>query len=73
MKKTFKAKQLFLTYPQCPLPREELMEHIQTSLQAKDVKEVVIGQETHKDGNLHLHAYVRLGAAYIAKGAHTKL
>jgi len=45
VKKTFKAKQLFLTYPQCPLPREELMEHIKATLADKEVREVVIGQE----------------------------
>ena len=52
-----KSKGVFLTYPQCPAPRET----IQTMLEAKGLTIVkgIVGQENHIDGNLHLHAYAK--------------
>lgn len=49
----FNAKRIFLTYPQCNLEKEELLESI---TKIKEPITYTIGQEKHKDGNLHLHA-----------------
>jgi len=51
------AKGIFLTYPQCPAPRQS----IQQMLEAKGLNVVkgIVGQEQHADGNLHLHAYAK--------------
>lgn len=51
------AQSVFLTYPQCSLEPEELLRHLQS---AHNVDTYVISQEKHGDGNLHLHAYIRL-------------
>lgn len=58
------AKKLFLTYPQCDLPRDQLMQFLweHPCLNEKDNNPVFIrvAQEKHEDGNLHLHALVVL-------------
>lgn len=50
------VRTLFLTYPQCTVTRERLLEHLQS---VDTVVEYVIAQEVHADGGLHLHAYVK--------------
>lgn len=50
----FNASRVFLTYPQCPLSKETLLEFIKT---IKEPTTYVIGQESHKDGTPHLHAF----------------
>lgn len=47
---------LFLTYSQCPVERERLLEHLNT---VDEVQQYLIAQELHKDGNKHLHCYVK--------------
>ena len=61
-KKRFRlqAKRLFLTYPQCPAPKEILLQKLQEKLGQLGIEKYVIGQEEHKDGNLHLHAIVSM-------------
>lgn len=49
----FNAKNFFLTYAQCPAPKEELLEHLKT---LSTLKWCVISEETHEDGEQHLHA-----------------
>jgi hypothetical protein len=50
------SKGFFLTFPQCPAPRETLAALVATK---GDIDKGIIGQEKHQDGNLHLHAYVK--------------
>ena len=54
----YKAKSIFLTYAQCPLPKETVLEvlHKRTGSR-KDctLLKAAIGQEKHQDGNHHLH------------------
>ncbi len=53
------TKGLFLTYPQCPAPRE----CVQQMIEAKGnltIEKGLVAQETHADGELHLHAYIKL-------------
>lgn len=51
------AKGWFLTYPQCPMTPEEALDQ----LKAKEtIVEYVVAREEHKDGSLHLHAFIKL-------------
>jgi len=45
----------FLTYSQCNLEPQVLLDHLKT---LQDVKFIGIGQEHHQDGNLHLHVLI---------------
>jgi len=49
----FNAKQAFLTYPQCPLPKAVIFDH----LKALGTAKVCVVGELHQDGNPHIHAY----------------
>lgn len=51
------TRSLFLTYPQCFLSKERLMEHLRLLL---DPESIVVAREDHKDGGSHLHAYIKL-------------
>ena len=55
-KKESRARQWFLTYPQCSLTKEVLLIH----LEKFGISEYVIAEEKHKDGAPHLHAYIKL-------------
>lgn len=52
------AKGWFLTYPKCPIGKEMLLSELQNKF---DVKEYVVCEEEHKDGDKHLHAFVKFG------------
>lgn len=54
-----RAKRIGLTYPQCPLDPQTLVDHLRTEFQRLEPEVIVVGQENHKDGGLHLHAYMR--------------
>ena len=54
------SKGFFLTYPQCPVDRQILADMLAAR---GSVAKGLIGQELHKDGEKHLHAYVK----YISK------
>lgn len=53
------SKVLFVTYPQCPVPKDTMMAHLNSKL---DVEWALVAQEEHKDGNAHLHALVKLNS-----------
>lgn len=46
----------FLTYPQCPLTKEQVRAHLET---LGEITNGVIAEEKHEDGSPHVHAYVR--------------
>ena len=48
---------LFLTYAQCPLSKEALLEALSEKLL---IKEYAIAQELHANGDPHLHAFIKL-------------
>lgn len=50
------SKQIFLTYPQCTLTKDELL----NELNVHNVEYYVISSEQHQDGSPHLHAYISL-------------
>ena len=52
------AKSIFLTYSQCPLDPEMVMQELQTRIGSdatNQLKKACIGRERHQDGNFHLH------------------
>lgn len=53
----FNAATIFLTYPQCSLTREQLLEELHKLF---EIKEYVVAQELHQDGQPHLHAFLKL-------------
>lgn len=62
-----------LTYPQCPLDKGTTASQLKEALSSKGVKQLVVVQEHHSDGSLHLHAYVALQDRYTQVGKHTSL
>lgn len=57
-----RAKNLFLTYPQCPLTKEQCLERLTDTLATlgRGISRIVVGQELHQDGNTHLHVFATL-------------
>lgn len=53
------ASKLFLTYPQCSLERVEVHKHLEQIFK-DNMKEYMIVQESHKDGEKHIHCYIEL-------------
>lgn len=52
------AKGWFLTYPQCPIKKEEALVLFQTS-GLPEIQEYVIAEESHEDGTPHLHCFLK--------------
>lgn len=51
------SQTLFLTYSQCPLPKEHVLETLQSLLRIRDY---IVAEERHADGNSHIHCYLKL-------------
>ncbi|AIF34812.1 replication-associated protein [Sewage-associated circular DNA virus-4] len=51
----FHAKTVFLTYPQCPVNKEDLLAWLQT---LRNPIYTIVSHELHEDGSPHLHAVV---------------
>lgn len=52
-----RTKRLFLTYPQCTLKKEEALPLLASKV---SIKEYVIAEEKHQNGDDHLHVYLLL-------------
>lgn len=57
--KTSKYKGWFLTYPKCPLKKEEVLPILEKSFPNQIIKEYVIAEELHEDGSPHLHCFIK--------------
>ena len=70
-KKAFRcqSKSWFLTYPKCPLTKEEGMQLLKAKLAARPIRGIVVAAELHKDGTNHLHAYILLEKMFDCKDA----
>ncbi|QDJ95237.1 replication-associated protein [Capybara virus 15_cap1_294] len=66
MSRTFQlnSKQLFLTYPQCPLDKEEALMLLQHKLAAYSIDKYIVAHELHANGDDHLHCYFKLNEPY---------
>lgn len=51
----YNAKSVFLTYAQCPLEKQVLLDFLQTK---GTLTKCAIAREAHEDGNFHLHCAV---------------
>ncbi|QDJ95223.1 replication-associated protein [Capybara virus 8_cap1_36] len=57
----FNAKNAFLTYPQCSLSKEEILENLSN---IAEVAEYTIASELHQDGSSHIHAFISFSKKY---------
>lgn len=51
------GKKFFITWSQCPAPKEVAFNHIKNTF-TSNVDKLIVGQELHQDGNSHLHGAV---------------
>ena len=49
------AKNVFLTYPRCTLPKEDLLQHLLSLFPESTIR---VGHELHRDEGDHLHAFI---------------
>lgn len=58
------VKYLYLTYPQCPLEKDDVLDQLQSMLteRGKTLDHYLIGREKHQDGNFHLHVILWLSS-----------
>lgn len=54
------ARYVFLTYAQCDVSKEDLLDHLTTDL-PKQCLFALVGHERHLDGGDHLHAFLDFG------------
>lgn len=54
------AQNLFLTYPTCSLTPQKALTQLQGILPG--IESYIIAQESHEDGQKHLHCYIRLSS-----------
>ncbi len=55
---SYHAKSIFLTYSQCPIDKETMLQHLKDKAKPKEhnrLLKAAIGQEFHEDGGKHLH------------------
>lgn len=55
------SKHLFLTYPQCNLDKQDVLDQLRTKLLRYNPIYILVGREKHESGDPHLHSYVHLG------------
>lgn len=55
-----RGSKFFLTYPQCSTPKEWVVEQLPELF--RDLEGYVVAEETHEDGQPHLHVYLSLKA-----------
>ncbi|AMO26183.1 putative replicase protein [Pepper yellow leaf curl virus PSSWS-14] len=69
-----KAKNIFLTYPKCPIPKEEALELLKNIQCPSDKLFIRVAQEKHSDGSLHLHVLIQFkGKAQFRNNRHFDL
>lgn len=54
------TKQLFLTYPQCSLSKEDALMLLQARLSEFSIDKYIVAHEHHANGDDHLHCYFKL-------------
>jgi len=58
------AKRFFLTYSQCSLPRETLVQRLLGLFAGPQLVSYMVAQEHHDSGELHLHAFLELATRF---------
>ncbi len=55
------SSRLFLTYPECNVPKQELYDYLNEKF---NPEEIIVAEEKHQNGHPHLHAYLKLRETY---------
>lgn len=58
------TKQLFLTYPQCTVTKEDALMLLQARLAQYSIEKYIVAHEHHANGDDHLHCYFKLSEPY---------
>lgn len=53
------VKGWFITWPRCGWPKEEVLDYLRSKFKTQGIKEYVICEEKHKNGEPHLHAFIK--------------
>lgn len=62
------SSKLFLTYPQCPLSKEDVLQFFTDQLRSYQFH-YVIAHELHQNGDHHIHCYFELDSPYRTRNA----
>lgn len=62
------SKNLYLTYPKCPISREEALSSLRVKI-SKPISHYAIAQERHEDESLHLHIILWLSSTLDVSNA----
>ena len=54
---SLRAAGWFLTYPQCPVAKEDMLDALKAKM---ELKEWIVAEEKHEDGSPHLHCFLKL-------------
>lgn len=63
-------KNFALTYPRCPISKEDMLLHIKSLFNDAEINYLLVCQELHADGGLHLHAFLQLKYTVNLKDMH---
>lgn len=55
--KRIRSKGWFITLPQCPLDKDEVLNAWQEKFK---IEEYCVARERHKDGEFHIHAFLKM-------------
>lgn len=55
-----RSAQLFLTYPQCELRKEVVLDLLRDIIGVDNIEDYLVAEERHKNGDKHIHAYLKL-------------
>ena len=71
MQRTFQlnTSKLFLTYPQCKLDAEYILEQLKHRVTPQYVANYVVAREHHANGDDHRHVYLELSGAFRTRDA----
>lgn len=61
------SKNLLLTYPQCPIDKQIVLDLLKGILTPFGISYIVVSSELHQDGSPHLHAFVSLNKKYDSR------
>lgn len=68
MRSRINRKNIALTYPRCPIEKEDMLVHLKGCFASDtEINYIIVCQELHADGGLHLHAFIQLKMAINLK------
>lgn len=53
-------KNFALTFPRCPVDKTDMLQHLKSLFYDTDIVYLLVAQEHHQDGGLHLHCFLQL-------------